>query len=123
MRKTFKLSHPKIKVPRLVEAIKFEVKKYLKRERGKALPANADFWDFDCRYGVDQASSEVIHVSAINTYISRAESEQLESFYLEILAKPGYRRKRPGQEQGHGEEPARAGEGEKAQDAVGIDGT
>jgi len=123
MRKTFKLSHPKIKVPRLVEAIKFEVKKYLKRERGKELPANADFWDFDCRYGVDQASSEVIHVSAINTYISRAESEQLESFYLEILAKPGHRRKRSGQEQGHGEEPALEGEEEKAQEAAGIDGT
>jgi hypothetical protein len=123
MRKTFKLSHAKIKVPRLVEAIKFEVKKYLKRERGKALPANADFWDFDCRYGVDQASSEVIHVSAINTYISRAESEQRESFYLEILAKPGHRRKRPGPEQGHREEPARAGDEEKAQVAAGIDGT
>ena len=123
MRKTFAMTHPKNKVPRLVEAIKYEVKKYIKRERRKPLPPNVDYWDFDCRYGVDQASSEVIHVSAINKAISRAESEQLESFYLEILAKPGHRRKRPGQEQGHGEEPARAGEGEKAQDAVGIDGT
>lgn len=99
MRKKFKLTHPKIKVPRLVEAIKFEVKKYLKRERRKELPPNVDFWDFDCRYGVDEASSEVIHVSAINKFISQAESEQLESFYLEILAKPGHRSKRPREEQ------------------------
>jgi hypothetical protein len=99
MRKTFKLTHPKIKVPRLVEAIKFEVKKYLKRERRKELPPNVDFWDFDCRYGADEASSEVIHVSAINKSISQAESEQLESFYLEILAKPGHRRTRPKEEQ------------------------
>ena len=95
MKKTFKMSHPKIKVPRLVEAIKYEVKKYIKRERGKALPPNVDFWDFDCRLGVDEAHSEVIHLSAINKAISEAEAQQLESFYLEILAKPGYRSKKP----------------------------
>ncbi len=106
MRKTFKLTHPKIKVPRLVEAIKFEVKKYLKRERRKELPPKVDFWDFDCRYGVDEASSEVIHVSAINKCISQAEAEQLESFYLEILVKPGHRSKRPKEEQVNAEDSA-----------------
>jgi hypothetical protein len=95
MKKTFKMSHPKIKTPRLVEAIKFEAKKYIKRERGKALPPNTDFWDFDCRFGADEASSDVIHVSAINKFISEAEAKELESFYLEILAKPGHRSKKP----------------------------
>jgi len=99
MKKTFKMSHPKIKGPRLVEAIKYEVKKYIRRERRKILPPNVDFWDFDCRFGVDEASSEVIHLSAINKSISQAESEQLESFYLEILVKPGYRSKKPKEEQ------------------------
>jgi len=99
MKKTFKLTHPKIKVPRLVEAIKHEVKKYIKRERKKKLPPKVDFWDFDCRFGVDEASSEVIHLSAINKAISEAESKQLESFYLEILVKPGYRSKKPKEEQ------------------------
>ena len=99
MKKTFKLSHPKIKLPRLVEAIKHEVKKYIKRERKKTLPPKVDFWDFDCRFGVDEASSEVIHLSAINKSISQAESNQLESFYLEILVKPGYRTKKPRVEQ------------------------
>ncbi len=95
MKKTFKMTHPKIQVPRLVEAIKYEVKKYIKRERRKTLPPNVDFWDFDCRYGADEATSEVIHLSAINKYISQAETDQLESFYLEILVKPGQRRKKP----------------------------
>ncbi len=99
MKKTFKMTHPKLKVPRLVEAIKYEVKKYIKRERGKTLPDNADFWDFDCRFGADEASSDVIHLSAINKCISEAEAKQLESFYLEILAKPGYRSKKPKEEQ------------------------
>ncbi len=95
MKKTFKMTHPKIKVPRLVEAIKHEVKKYIKRERGKTLPPDVDFWDFDCRFGADEASSEVIHLSALNKAISQAESDQLESFYLEILVKPGHRTKKP----------------------------
>ncbi|MCD6580217.1 MAG: hypothetical protein J7K90_00310 [Desulfuromusa sp.] len=95
MKKTFKMTHPKIKVPRLVEAIKYEVKKYIRRERRKTLPLDVDFWDFDCRFGADEASSDVIHLSAINKSISLAESEQLESFYLEILVKPGYRSKKP----------------------------
>ena len=95
MKKTFKLTHDKIKVPRLVDAIKHEVKKYLKRERRRALPEDADYWDFDCRFGVDENSSEVIHLSEINKSINWAESEKLESFYLEILAKPARRNRLP----------------------------
>lgn len=94
MKKTFQMSHPKIKTPRLVEAIKHEVKKYLQRERRKPLPADVDFWDFDCRFGADEVSAEVIHVADINRAISGAEEQQLASFYLEILAKPGRRSKK-----------------------------
>lgn len=95
MKKTFKLTHEKLPVPRVVDAIKHEAKKYLKRERKKTLPSGVDFWDFDCRFGADEATSEVIHVSAINKSISQAEEDQHESFYLEILAKPGYRNRSP----------------------------
>ncbi len=95
MKKTFNLTQQKLPIPRAIEAIKYEVKKYLKRERNKLLPEGVDFWDFDCRFGVDEASSEVIHISAINKCISEAEVKDLESFYLEILAKPGHRTKKP----------------------------
>ncbi len=98
MKKTFKLTHPKIKVPKLVVAIKHEVRKYLRRERRKHLPENVDFWAFDCRSGIDEASSNAIHVSDIDKFIDQAESKQLESFYLEILAKPGHRTKKPREE-------------------------
>jgi len=95
MKKTFKLSHDKLAVPRLVEAIKHEVKKYIKRERRRELPEAADYWDFDCRFGADEASSKIIHLSEINKAISKAEAEKLESFYLEILVKPCRRKKMP----------------------------
>jgi len=93
MKKTFLMSHPKIKLPRLVDAIKFEVKKYLRRERNKSIPDGADFWDFDCRFGPDKDNAEVIHLGAINQHIDEAEKNELESFYLEILAKPGFKEK------------------------------
>ena len=89
MKKTFALTHPKIKRPRLVEAIKHEVKKYLKRERNKPLPEGVKYWDFDYQYGENELSAAVIHKSEINKYIDQAEEKGLESFYLEILAKPG----------------------------------
>lgn len=92
MKKTFVLSHPKIKLPRLVEAIKFEVKKYLRRERKKSLPEGADYWDFDCRFGADKDSAQVIHLGSINQHIDEAEKNELASFYLEILAKPAVKK-------------------------------
>lgn len=95
MKKTFSLTHEKIKGPRLVDAIKHEVKKYLKRERNKKLPDDIDFWDFDCKYGHTEESAEVIHSSALNKSIDDAVQKDLTSFYLEILVKPGKRTKKP----------------------------
>lgn len=95
MKKTFSLTHEKIKAPRLVDSIKHEVKKYLKRERNKKLPEDFDFWDFDCKYGHTEASAQVVHTSALNKSIDDAVSHDLESFYLEILAKPAKRTKKP----------------------------
>ncbi|MEL0637724.1 MULTISPECIES: DUF6172 family protein [Marinomonas] len=95
MKKTFQLSHPKIAYPRLIEAAKADVKKYLKRERNKTLPDYADFWGFDCKFGKTAETADVIHVAEINDKISFAESQAWETFYLEILATPTNRMKRP----------------------------
>ena len=94
MRKTFKLTHPKIEVPRLIEAIKRDVNKYVRRERKKKLPANIDFWDFDCKFGHTEDNVTTIHLAEIGKCIDKAGTQQLESFYLEILVKPGFRKKR-----------------------------
>ena len=51
MKKTFQLTHPKIKSARLIEAVRRDVKKYLKRERRKSLPEGVDYWDVDCKFG------------------------------------------------------------------------
>ncbi len=95
MKKTFSLTHPKTNVARLVEGVKHDVKKYIKRERNKKLPADVDFWDFDCKYGPTEQEAKVVHLSELNKCIDEAEQQQLESFYLEILVKHGHRTKKP----------------------------
>ncbi len=97
MKKTFRLTHPKIKFARLVDTVRRDVKKYVKRERKRELPEGFDFWDFDCKFGPTAEESEVIRLADIGTAINAAEEQQLESFYVEILAKPGRRTKKPKQ--------------------------
>jgi len=95
MKKTFTLTHPKIKVPRLFEAVKSDVKKYLKRERRKTLPEGVDYWDFDCKFGPTAEEAKTAHVAEINKFIDASEEQALDSFYIEIIAKPGRRTKKP----------------------------
>ena len=95
MKKTFSLTHKTLKTARLVDSIKHEVKKYIKRERNKQLPEDVDFCDFDCKFGHTEESAEVVHLSAINKHIDEAEKLELESFYLEVIAKSGFRTKKP----------------------------
>jgi hypothetical protein len=95
MKKTYQLTHEKITKPRLVDAIKHDVKKYIKRERNKKLADGVDFLDFDCKYGKDELTADIIHMSALNKSIDHAAGQDLESFYIEIISKPGYRTAKP----------------------------
>ncbi|MBU1043361.1 MAG: hypothetical protein KJ915_03060 [Candidatus Omnitrophica bacterium] len=95
MKKIFNIKHPKIKVARLIEAVKGDIRKYIRRESRKALPEGVDFWDFACKFGPTAQESKVIHVAEISKCIDAAEKQQLEAFYVEILAKPGHRTKKP----------------------------
>lgn len=91
MKKTFSLQHEKIKAPRLVDATKHELKKYLKRERNKQLPDGVDYWDFDCKFGNTEQDAEEVHVSTLNKHIDNKIAEGITSFYVEIIAKHGFR--------------------------------
>jgi len=93
MKKTFKLTHEKLNKDRLVDAIKHEVKKYIKRERKRELPEGTDYWDFDCRFGADEGICDVIHLSEINKSIDAAVEDGFESFYLEVMARAATRNK------------------------------
>jgi hypothetical protein len=101
MRNTFRLEDPPHKPPQVVAAIKNKVRKYLKRERRKALPEGAHFWDFDCQVG-QEGPTRVVHVAELIGAIDAAAENGWATVYIEILAKPGTRRRKsqpPSQEQ------------------------
>ena len=111
MKKTFQL-HVEGKHPdRVLDAIKHEIRKYLKRERRRDLPEGVDYWDFDCKFGLTQEAAEVVHLANVIACIDNAAKEQqAKQFYVEILAKHGVRAKRP------------AGELREHQERHGFDG-
>jgi hypothetical protein len=95
MRKTFQL-RPEGKNPdRVLDAVKHEIRKYIKRERRRELPEGMDYWDFDCKFGATQEAAEVVHLSAMTELIDGVAKAAGPQFYVEILAKPGKRTARP----------------------------
>ncbi|NJM37510.1 MAG: hypothetical protein HC845_06390 [Akkermansiaceae bacterium] len=92
MKKIFPLSAPNHQPPRVIEQIKCELRKYLKRERKKSLPEGVDFWDFECKIGRDQATPEAKHVEELIPAIDEAVAQNASAIYVEILSKPGYRK-------------------------------
>jgi len=95
MKKVFKLTDPKKAPARQVDFVKHEISKYIARERRKPLTDKADYWDFDCKLGKELISAYVIHVAEINKGIDKLVAQGAESFYIEVLAKPAYRTKKP----------------------------
>ena len=75
----------------MLDAIKNELRKYLKRERRRDLPAGVDYWDFDCRFGLSQDSAETVHLSQLIGKVDEAAQSDATQVYVEILAKHGVR--------------------------------
>ena len=69
MKKTFSFNVSNKNRDRQTDSIKYEVRKYIARERRKSLPEGVDFWDFDCRIGLNPDQAEVIHLNDINKSI------------------------------------------------------
>ena len=95
MRKTFQLNIEGKNRDRILDAVKHEIRKYIRRERRRTLPEGADYWDFDCRFGPTQEAAEVAHLSALTGLIDGVARDAGERFYIEILARPGQRKLRP----------------------------
>ena len=91
MKKTFPLNIEGKNRDRVLDAVKHEIRKYMKRQLRVALPEGVDYWDWDCRFGSSQATAAVVHVAALTELIDTAAREGAEAIYVELLAKPGVR--------------------------------
>ncbi len=99
MKKTYVLNIEGKNRDRLLDAAKHDIRKYVKRERARALPAGVDFWDFDCKLGADQASAAELHFASLITSVDVLAKEGTETFYVEVVTKHGHRTARPLAEQ------------------------
>lgn len=112
MKKTFPLQAEGKNPDRILEAVKHEIRKYFKRERNRAVPKGADFWDFDCKVGTNADGAEVVRVSAVIEAVDAAAKAGAATVYVEILSKHGVRvpapAKAPAQDLGDETHPGRA---------------
>ena len=95
MKKTFPIKVSNNAAERVIEAIKSELRKYVKRERKKKLPEGVDFWDFECQVGETAEEAVALHVVEINEALDHALAEEYDTVYFEIVAKPGIRTRKP----------------------------
>ena len=88
MKKTFQLQHEKHHPDRVIDSIKNELRKYLKREKKKKLPnIKTMYWDFDCRFGQNQESATPMGFDDALKALDKASADKLESCYIEVMAK------------------------------------
>ncbi len=94
MKKVFKLTQENKHPDRVLDSIKYDIRRYLKRERGKKLPEDAVFWEFDCKFGKNSTETETISASAIIDHLDKAKAEGWDAFYIEIIARPSSKTKK-----------------------------
>jgi len=97
MKKTFSLTdtgnHKNIE--RHLDAVKNDLRKYLRRENKRTLPEDFDYWDFDCRFGETDATAETIVPGEVVKCVDKAKAAGWDSFYMEIMVRAVARPKRP----------------------------
>ncbi len=88
MKKVFKLTDEKKHPDRLLESIKNEIRKYIKREKKKTLAdAKMTYWDFDCKVGDSQESAKIVDFDKLIKAVDEVKASEAKECYVEILAK------------------------------------
>lgn len=86
MKKTFLLTDAKKDPQRVLESIKNNIRKYIKREKRKELPEDTNFWKINCKFGQSEENAVEIRFEDIMKNINTASEQKLESFYIELIA-------------------------------------
>jgi len=88
MKKIFKLTDEKKHEDRVLEAVKNDIRKYVKREKKKKLEdAKTTYWDFDCKIGASEDMAKVIEFDALIKALDGIKAMGVTECYVEILAK------------------------------------
>jgi len=88
MKKIFKLTDPKKHEDRVLEAVKNDIRKYVKREKKKALADKAGtYWDFDCKVGATSVDAEVVSYEELIKALDVVKATGATEVYIEVMAK------------------------------------
>ena len=88
MKKIFKLRDKKKHEDRVLEAVKHDIRKYVKRERKKKVSnPSTMYWDFDCKIGNSQDVAKVVKFEELLRELDKIKMSGVTECYVEILAK------------------------------------
>ncbi|MGK0256550.1 MAG: hypothetical protein ACI81I_001169 [Arcobacteraceae bacterium] len=86
MQKVYELTAVNKEQPRVIEAIKNDIRKYIKREKRKTLPEGMNVWNIDCKFAQNDAEPETIQFQDITKCIDEAAALNCKSIYIELLS-------------------------------------
>lgn len=95
MRKTYSLNLEGKNRDRLLDAAKNDIRKYVKRERGRPLPPGVDFFDFNCKLGASEGAAATLHFATLMGSIDALVKDGADQFYVEVVTTHGHRSARP----------------------------
>ena len=88
MRKVFKFTDEKKNEDRVLESMKNDIRKYVKREKKKDLPDKATmYWDFDCKIGDSKENAKEVIYEDLIKELDKVKETKVDECYIEILAK------------------------------------
>ena len=88
MKKVFKLIDEKRHEDRVLEAVKNDIRKYVKREKKKELSDKKTmYWDFDCKIGASSDIAEAIPYEELIKALDKIKAMGVKEVYIEIIAK------------------------------------
>ena len=91
MKKTFPLHLAHKADARVLDAIKYDLRKYVKRERRKPLPEGFEIWGFACKVGATAAAAERCELTKISSALDIVAAAGGAEVYVEIIAVPAMR--------------------------------
>lgn len=91
MKKTFPLHASDRADARVIEAIKYDIRKYVKRERKKTVPAEFDLWEFACKVGADPTAAFEKPLRELSAGIDAVAASGADAVYVEVVSVPAKR--------------------------------
>lgn len=88
MKKIFQLKNEKKHEDRVLEAIKNDIRKYVKREKKKTLADKSTmYWDFDCKIGTSASEAKALPYEELIKALDTVKATGVSECYVEIIAK------------------------------------